>query len=181
GEKIMAFGGADGGIHALQVRTGKPVWSMMLSPRGVNASPVVDQQKGLIYFTNGEENLAEVVGPENRNKQGLVLCLDCNQVTNGKPKVVWMKVGIPAGYASPVLHQGRLYVPDNSAKLWCFDAASGEDYWSVKYGRTAKGSPVLAGDKIYVGDMVGYWTTIKFSDKEAKVLSTVKMSKPGVP
>jgi len=181
GEKIMAFGGADGGVHALQVRTGKPVWNLTLSPRGLNASPVVDQEKGRVYITVGEENLAAVVGQENRNKQGLLLCLDCNEVKDGKPKTVWMKVGITAGYASPILHQGRLYVPDNSAKLWCLDANNGEEFWSVKYGRTAKGSPVLAGDKIYVGEMSGYWATVKFTDREAKVVNNVRMTKPGVP
>jgi outer membrane protein assembly factor BamB len=181
GEKVMAFGGADGGFHALQVRTGKPLWSLQLSPRGLNASPVVDQQRGWVYITVGEENLASVVGPENRNKQGLVLCLDCNELVNGKPKTVWMKVGIAAGYASPILHEGRLYIPDNSAKLYCLDASKGEEIWDVKYGRVAKGSPVLAGDLIYVGDMTGYWVTIKFTDKDAKVVNSVKMVKPGTP
>jgi outer membrane protein assembly factor BamB len=176
-----SFGGADGGVHALQARTGKPVWSMALSPRGLNASPVVDVEKGWLYITNGEENLPSVVGQENRTKQGLVLCLDCNQVTDGKPKVVWMSVGIIAGYASPILHQGRLYVPDNSAKLYCLNANSGQELWSVKYGRVAKGSPVLAGDKIIVGEMYGFWHILKPSADKCEILHTVRMAKPGVP
>lgn len=181
GEKIMAFGGADGGVHALQVRTGKPVWSMKLSPRGLNASPAVDPVKGWIYISVGEENLAAVVGKENANKQGLVLCLDCNEVKDGKPKIVWMKVGIVAGYASPILHEGRLYIPDNAAKLWCLDANDGKEFWAIKYGRVAKGSPVLAGDKIIVGEMYGYWHILKPGKDKCEILHTVRMTKPGVP
>ncbi len=181
GEKILAFGGADGGVHALQARTGKPVWSMHLSTRGLNASPVADFSKGWVYITLGEENIPEVVGRENANKQGLVLCLDANEVKESKPKVVWMKVGITAGYASPVLHQGRLYIPDNAAKLWCLDAANGDEHWAIKYGRSSRGSPVFADGKIYVGEVGATWHILKPGDKKCEVLSSTKVTKPGVP
>ena len=43
--------------------------------------------------------------------------------------------GIDAGYASPLLHDGRLYVMSNSGVLHCFDAVSGKKYWQFNAGR----------------------------------------------
>ena len=44
---------------------------------------------------------------------------------------------------------------DETATLLCYDAASGKQLWRHKYGRNAKGSPVLADGKIYVGEVNG--------------------------
>ena len=53
------------------------------------------------------------------------MCLDASQVQGGKPHVVWKREGIKAKFASPVLLDGRLYIPDDVANLFCLDAKSG--------------------------------------------------------
>src|SRR5262249_29335029 len=42
GQRLLISGGADGGVHAMQVRTGKPVWGHVFGTGAINCSPVVD-------------------------------------------------------------------------------------------------------------------------------------------
>ena len=170
-ERLIICGGADGYIHAIKRNTGEKVWSFPLTRRGVNVSPVADEAKGLVYICHSEENLTG-------NVQGLVVCLDATQVKDGKPKVVWHREGFSVGYASPLLHEGRLYICDNGAKMFCLDAMKGDTLWEHKYGRVAKGSPVWADGKIYVCEVGARWHILKPSDKKCETINSVRFTRP---
>lgn len=146
GQRLLIVGGADGGLFAMKVATGEKVWSYPLSTGAVNSAPVV--QGNLVYMGHGVEN------PDN-NIQGRVVCLDASKVEDGKPALVWKRDGIKAPFASPILHEGRLYMPEFTGRLHCLDAADGKSLWKkpYAYGREARGSPVLADGKIYVADV----------------------------
>src|SRR5439155_24978704 len=109
GERLMITGGSDGGLHAFKVRTGQHVWSYTVGARAINASPVVDGTR--VYISHGEENV-------DTNEKGRVVCVDAAQVEKGQPKLIWKADNIKAGYASPIIHEGRLYVADDTAKLF---------------------------------------------------------------
>jgi outer membrane protein assembly factor BamB len=143
GEHLLITGGADGAIHALQVGTGKPVWSYAFCKGAINCSPAVVGT--LVYANHGEES-------PGTNVQGRVICVDAAKITDGKPELVWQKDGVEAKYTSPLVHEGRLYVADDVAKLWCFDAKTGAKIWTYVYGRNAMASPVWGDGKIYVTD-----------------------------
>ena len=51
----MVFGSSDGAIWAFQPRTGKPIWNFRMSHRGINITPVV--QDDVVYASQGEETL----------------------------------------------------------------------------------------------------------------------------
>lgn len=144
GQRLLISGGSDGSVFGIKVRTGEPVWSYIVSKASINSSPVVDGN--FVYIGQGEEN------PDN-NVQGRVVCLDASQIKDGVPKEVWRVDGIKARYASPIIHEGRLYMPDDAARLYCLDVKSGKEHWRYSYGRNARGSPVFADNKIYVGDV----------------------------
>ncbi|MSR30195.1 MAG: hypothetical protein EXR99_01695 [Gemmataceae bacterium] len=144
GQRLLVSGGGDGGVHAFKVRTGEKVWSHLFGSGSVNCSPVVNGN--LVFIGQGEENIGT-------NSQGRVICLDGSQVTKGEPKVVWQTDGIKAKFASPVFHQGRLYVCGEVGSLHCLDAADGKEIWKFQYGRNTKGSPVLADGKIYLPEV----------------------------
>jgi outer membrane protein assembly factor BamB len=144
GQRLLITGLADGELAALQVRTGVKVWGYQFGTNVINASPVMEGT--LVYCTHGEEN-------PDVGEKGRVICVDAADVTDGRPKLVWEAVGITAGLASPLLHDGRLYVPDDGAMLHCFDAKTGKKLWKYKYGRLARGAPVWADGKIYVAEV----------------------------
>jgi outer membrane protein assembly factor BamB len=141
GERLLITGATNGGVYALQVRTGKIAWEAKVSGGPINSSPVVDSTR--VYVCCGEENVGN-------NLIGTVVCLDASTVKDGKVKEVWRNDGIKVKYTTPILHEDRLYVCDDVAKMYCFDAKDGKTLWKFTYGRNARASPVLADGKIYV-------------------------------
>ena len=142
GRRLLIAGNADGAIYALDSRTGVKIWGFQLSKRGINSSVIAED--GRVYATHSEENHDSV-------NMGRVVCIDANgsgDIT--KTNEIWRQDGVAAGYASPLLHDGRLYVMANSGVLRCFDAHDGKEYWQFTVGRVGKGSPVWGDGKIYV-------------------------------
>jgi outer membrane protein assembly factor BamB len=168
-ERLLFSGGADGAVHALRVRTGEIVWAYPIGQGAVNCSPVVDGN--FVYIGQGEEN------PDN-NFQGRVVCLDASQVQNGKPKLVWQVDKIKAKFASPIIHEGRLYICDEIARMYCLEAKTGKQLWRHKYGRNTKGSPVWADGKIYVCPVNGEFVILKPGDTGCQTLYTQEFPSP---
>ncbi|MCC7290816.1 MAG: PQQ-binding-like beta-propeller repeat protein [Phycisphaerales bacterium] len=84
---------------------------------------------------------------------------------------VWRADGVDAGYCSPALANGRLYVVDNSATLYAFDSKTGEQKWKQRLGRVGKGSPVVTADGvIYYGEQNGYVWILKDEGDKCAVL-----------
>jgi outer membrane protein assembly factor BamB len=147
GQRLILTGGGDGCIHAFNVRTGKKVWSYKLEDGGgaINCSPVVQGNK--VWIGHGEEN-------EGNGTQGRIVCLDGGDVKDGHPKLLWQHDGVKVKFASPILHEGLLYVCDEAGKLSGFDAdKGGEPLWAYQYGTNTKGSPVWADGKIYIAEV----------------------------
>ncbi len=165
GRRLVITGGADGALTAYHVRTGKPVWTYMCCSGVINPSPVVDGN--LVYISHGEEN------PEGAaTGLGRVVCVDASKITYpkgstiGRPTVVWeYKKGIRFGLASLAIADGKLYVPDDAAKLYCFDARKGGNpLWKYNYGTTSRGAPVIADGKIYISEAIGKFHIIKLKE-----------------
>ena len=136
GVRLLIGGNADGSIYAMKIRTGEMVWGFKLSRRGINSSVVVAGDK--VYAAHGEENL-------DNTALGRVVCIDATgqgDVTDTHE--VWRYDGVFAGYTSPVVHDGRLYIIDNSANIHALDAETGQVHWIHNIGTVGKGSPVLA-------------------------------------
>jgi outer membrane protein assembly factor BamB len=169
GQHLLICGGSDGKLHALQLNTGKKVWSVPISVRSINVSPVVDGTK--VYIAHSEEN-------SDTNEQGAVVCIDAGHLEKGLPKQVWRQIGIKAGYSSLMLHDKRLYVCDNAAKMHCLNADTGETIWKFSYGRNAKGSPVWADGKIYVAEVNAKYHILKPGDTNCKRLNQVQFLRP---
>lgn len=165
GERLVMSGTSGGSVAAIKLRTGEPVWNHYFSIAAINSSPVFDPKTNYVYIGQGEES-------PDTNVQGRLICLDASKVEKGEPKLVWQKDGIKARYASPILdtEHGLLYVPDDISKLYCFDAASGKQLWRFGYGRNARGSPVLADGKIYVGDVFSKFLILEPGAKKCTLL-----------
>jgi len=152
---LLVTGTAVGSLAAVKVNTGELVWDYPFCKTAINVAPVIDGS--LIYISHGEEN------PDN-NIKGRIICVDGAQVEKGRPKLVWKKDGVKARWCSPILHDGRLYLADEIAKLYCLDAKTGKVHWKHSYGRNARGSPVLADGKIYVPEVNSVFHILKPED-----------------
>jgi outer membrane protein assembly factor BamB len=171
GERLVISGGGDGAVHGFQVRTGKRVWSYAFSSSGINPAPVVDGN--YVYSSHGDENLEG-------GQRGMLVCLDASKVKDGKPELVWKDEGHIFKFASPIVHDGKLYVSDENATMYCFDAKTGKRLWRYSHGRSAKGSPVWADGKIFVNAVGGEFQILQPGEKAPKALFKTKIES-GIP
>lgn len=163
GQRLMIGGNADGHVYALQSRTGKKVWSFNLSKRGINASPVVHGTT--VYISHSEENIDE-------GTLGRVVAIDATgsgDVTETHERWRWNEQQI--GFPSPMVHDGRVYVVDNSGNLAALDLETGQVYWEESIGTVGKSSPVWADGKIYAPETNGRFTILRPGAEGAEVLS----------
>jgi outer membrane protein assembly factor BamB len=160
GQRLLVSGGADGGLHAFKVRTGELMWSYPYGAGVINSSPLVDGN--LVYCSHGEEN------PEG-GPIGRVICVDASQIDpmTKKPKLVWeFQKAIRFGLASGALADGKLYLPDDTGELFCFDAKTGKVLWRYRYATEVRGAPLVADGKIYIFDVKGRMQIIPIKGNE---------------
>lgn len=165
GQKLLITGSSEGGVYAMKVATGEKVWGYRLGTTMINSSPVVDGD--FVYIGHGDENF-------DNGSQGRIVCLDAGTVKDGKPREVWKEDGVKARYASPIIAEGRVYFPDDIGTLYCRDAKTGKKHWNYTYGRDARGSPVLADGKIYVGEVGSKFHILQPGAKKCKALDEVE-------
>jgi outer membrane protein assembly factor BamB len=161
GQRLVIQGNGGGWIYAVKARTGEPVWGFELSKRGINTSVVVDGTT--VFASHSEENVDE-------GTMGRVVAIDATgsgDVT--KTHELW-RAPIGAGYSSPALGGGKLFVVDNSANLYALDPATGEELWELNVGRVGKGSPVWADGKIYLTEVNGRFVIAKDGDEAGEIL-----------
>ena len=172
GKFLLIGGNADGSVYAMSLQTGEKVWGFKLSKRGINSSVVVDGTK--VYACHGEENIDSTT-------MGRVVCIDGTGKGDVTPThEIWRYDECQVGYTSPAIHEGRLYVVDNSANLYSLDAETGAVHWQHSLGTVGKGSPVLADGKIYVTEVNGHFHILRPSEGACQSLDTKQIERePG--
>jgi hypothetical protein len=105
---------------------------------------------------------------------GRLVCLDAR---TGKER--WRVDEISGHYTTQTWDAGTLYVASDAADLHAVDAASGKVLWKYNYGNEAKGSPLFADGKIYVGDVPGAWQILDVSREGCKPLSEQHFEREG--
>ncbi len=168
GQRQLVVGAGDGGVYGFQPRTGTKLWGHVVSKRGINASPLVDGSR--VYVCTGEVNV-------DNSYSGTVRCID---VAGGKPKELWRRDGIEAGFATPTIAHGVVYVMDNKGKVHALDAMTGKSQWKRPYsaGTIGKASLVYGDDKLYACEANGRVSilALKKGQEKPEVLSKEEIS-----
>lgn len=181
GQDAMVFGSGDGAVWAMQPGTGKMLWKYPLSRRGLNVSPVVDEN-GRVFTGHSEEN---TVG----NAMGAVVALDGTKVGENGPLdlenadvggVLWKEFQQMVGKSSPLYVDGRVYAVTDTAKLLVLKADSGEVIDRAAIGRVMRGTPLYADGKIYACSEGGNWAVLKPTDDGVEVIDRVRLSREQV-
>ncbi|HVR08498.1 MAG TPA: PQQ-binding-like beta-propeller repeat protein, partial [Thermoanaerobaculia bacterium] len=168
GRRLLIEGQADGWVYALAARTGEKVWSFHLSKGAINNTVAVHDR--VVFATHGEENL-------DTGLQGRVVAIDATgsgDVT--RTHELWRNDELAATFASPLYHDGLLYVVDNAAALAALDAATGKILWRHKLGTIGKASPTWADGKLYVAEVNGKFHILKPSRTGVEVLDEERLT-----
>ena len=144
--------------------------SSWLSKNALNTTPAVDGN--VVYIAHSEENVDEAT-------QGRVVAIDgtgSGDVT--KTNELWRSNRHESGFPSPLVHDGRLYVVDNSANLSALDAKTGEKQWEISLGTVGKGSPAWADGDLYVTEENGHFAIVRPSEEGATILAQHQLKMP---
>ncbi len=168
GQQTMVFGSGDGEVWAMQPRTGKTLWHFPLSLQsGISVSPLVDNN-GRVYVSHSEENTFG-------NSMGAVVCLDGSKTGDLTGTEIWRQFEIMAGKASPVMLDGRLYIVDDRAKMFMFDAESGEQIAKKALGTSMRSTPLVADGKLYTCTNAGVWYILKPTEDGVEVVHKLRL------
>ena len=118
----------------------------------VISTPVVVD--GVVYIANGQD-------PEHGEGVGHAYAIDGTKrgdiTQTGR---IWHFDKIRRSISTAAVKDGLVYLADFSGFLYCLDAKTGKPYWTHDMFAAIWGSPMLIGDKVYLGDEDGDVTVI---------------------
>ena len=167
GTRLLITGLGDGGVHAVKIATGEPVWHFLMSKRAINTAPVLNGTT--VIASHGQENLEG-------NEMGMVAAIDGAAKGNiPMNQATWTVKGFIGEFSSGLVDGGRYLQVDNASNLYAFDAATGRQLWKQNLGTVQKASPVFGDGKIYVGTETGKFYILRPLADRCEVLSEVEM------
>ena len=154
GQAALVFASGDGGVHAFQPRTGKPIWKYDVSGRGINTTPLVVGDK--VFCGHPEENLDSTA-------MGAIFALNgaATGDLTGTPNELWRIKEMFVGRAAPLQIGDYLYVIDDRAKLHVLDPETGEESDTERMGTMQRSSPVYIDGYIWNIENNGRWFILK--------------------
>jgi len=139
------FGSMDHKVYALNMKTGKLVWSSELD--GSILGAVTLDSDGVLY--------AGTLGDS-------VFALD-----SSSGKTIWQQAVSSRIWSAPVIGNGNLYVGDQEGKIFSLAADSGKENWSIKPDGPVLGSPLLLADLVVIGTESGSLVAVDTAGKTA--------------
>lgn len=162
GKLAIVFGSGDGGVHAMEPRTGRIMWDYFVSRHGLNCTPLVLNDR--VYCGHSEENL-------DSNTMGAFFCLDGTLSGDiSKAGAKWKINELGVGRSAPLMMDNRLYVVDDQGKMFILNPETGETIGKQTLGTMMRASPLYADGKLYLGTADGRWYILEPSEKGVKVL-----------
>ena len=171
----VVMGQGDGWVRGYEALTGKRLWEFDTNPKeavwpkdrnNVISTPVIVGDR--VYIANGQD-------PENGDGPGHFYCIDGTQRGDITEKGrVWHYDEIHRSISTAVVEGGLVYVPDYAGFLHCLDASTGEVCWIHDTFASVWGSPLVVGDRVYLGDEDGDVVVLRAGEKE-EVLAEMNM------
>jgi outer membrane protein assembly factor BamB len=171
----VVMGQGDGWVRGYVAETGEKLWEFDTNPKdsewpqtrnNVISTPVIYNNK--VYIANGQD-------PEHGEGIGHLYAIDGTKrgdiTESGR---VWHYDKIRRSISTPAIHDGLIYMPDFSGFFHCLDVETGEVQWVHDTFAAVWGSPLVADDKVYLGDEDGDVVILK-PGKEEVVIAEMNM------
>jgi outer membrane protein assembly factor BamB len=165
----------DGWVRGFELKTGKKLWEFDTNPKDsvwpktrneVIATPVIVDN--VVYIANGQD-------PEHGEGVGHAYAIDATKrgdiTQSGR---LWHYGDIRRSISTAAVKDGLVYMADFSGFLHCIDAKTGQQVWKHDMFAAMWGSPMLIGDKVYLGDEDGDVTILQHG-RQLKVLGEMNM------
>ena len=187
GGHLIALKSASGELVYDKARDVQISWaSPILVNTGTRAEIILNSNPSVVSYdpmTGAELWRAECmmgeVAPSPAYADGMVFAV------NDYARLAGIKIGSPAEIiwefdddlsevSSPVATDKFLIVPTSWGTVSCFNSKTGERYWYHDFDDGFYSSPVIAGDLVYLADMLGNFLIFKAAE-EFELVSTCEM------
>ncbi len=183
GRMQVLFGGGDGWLRAYDAASGHEVWRFDGNPKDARwlPRPRVLSRSSIIaspVFADGRVFAAMGQSPGHGNGPSLIYAISPNgQGDVTKSRLLWTSREVGRVIATPIAKDGLLYVGDLGGTIHCLDAATGAHVWKHETHEAIWGSLLLAGDRLYVGNVEGSMTVLR-AGRRKELLATIEMDAP---
>lgn len=182
GRRVMYCGTGCGNVACLNVNDGKPLWRFQLTVGGVNASPLLWQDR--LIAAHGTENLDSTetgrtvairLPQDDANSGGVV-----DPELLGAPRLpanaeIWRQP-MDSFSASPVLVGDRIFLVTMEGDFYCLDAKSGKPLWKQKLDtEQIHASPAYVDGLLFIPMSLSKLYVIRPSDEKCEILHQIPM------
>jgi outer membrane protein assembly factor BamB len=175
GVRQVVHAQGDGWVRGYEAVTGKKLWEFDTNPKDsvwpktrneVIATPVIVDN--VVYVSNGQD-------PEHGEGVGHAYAIDGTKRGDiTKTGLLWHFDKIRRSISTAAIKDGLVYLADFSGFLHCLDAKTGKPLWTHDMFAAVWASPMLIGDKIYLGGEDGDVVVVEHS-KTFKLVSEQNM------
>jgi outer membrane protein assembly factor BamB/HEAT repeat protein len=183
GRMQVLFGGGDGWLRAYDAASGHEVWRFDGNPKDARwlPRPRVFSRSSIIaspVFADGRVFVAMGMDPLHGNGPSLIHAINPNgQGDVTESRLLWTSREVGRVVGTPIAKDGLLYVGDLGGTVHCLDSATGAEVWKHETNDAIWGCFLLAGDRLYVGNVAGYMTVLRAGRRKG-VLAEIEMDAP---
>ena len=179
----VLFGGGDGWLRSYDAASGHEVWRFDGNPKDARLlpRPGVFSRGSIIaspVFDDGRVFVAMGQSPGHGNGPSLIHAISPNgQGDVTESRLLWTSREVGRVVGTPIAKDGLLYVGDLGGTIHCLDAATGAHVWKHETNDAIWGSLLLAGDRLYVGNVAGSMTVLR-AGRQKQLLGQIEMDAP---
>ena len=179
----VLFGGGDGWLRAYDAASGREVWRFDGNPKDARwlPRPGVLSRGAIIaspVFADGRVFIAMGQSPGHGTGPSLIHAISPNgQGDVTASRLLWTSREVGRVVGTPIAKDGLLYVGDLGGTVHCLDAATGAHVWTHETNEAIWGSLLLAGDRLYVGNVEGSMSVLG-TGRRKEVLGLIEMDAP---
>ena len=183
GRTQVLFGGGDGWLRSYDPASGHEVWRFDGNPKDARwlPRPGVLSRGAIIaspVFADGRVFVAMGQSPGHGNGPSLIHAISPNgQGDVTESRLLWTSREVGRVVGTPIAKDGLLYVGDLSGTIHCLDAATGAHVWKHETNEAIWGSLLLAGERLYVGNVEGSMTVLR-AGRRKQLLGQIEMDAP---
>ena len=183
GRMQVLFGGGDGWLRAYDAASGHEVWRFDGNPKDARwlPRPGVLSRSSIIaspVFADGRVFVAMGQDPTHGDGPSLIHAISPNgQGDVTKSRLLWTSREVGRVVGTPIVKDGLLYVGDLGGTVHGLDAATGAHVWKHETNEAIWGCLLLAGDRLYVGNVDGSMTVLR-AGRRKELLAQIEMDAP---
>jgi len=179
----VLFGGGDGWLRSYDAGSGHEIWRFDGNPKDARwlPRPGVLSRSSIIaspVFADGRVFVAMGQSPGHGNGPSLIHAISPKgQGDVTESRLLWTSRKIGRVVGTPIAKDGLLYVGDLGGTIHCLDAATGAHIWKHETNEAIWGSLLLAGDRLYVGNVEGSMSVLR-AGRRKQLLAQIEMDAP---